>query len=314
VSACPVCEGPATFAASVPDATGVSGRTFAIFRCSNCSLGFVEPELSDEDLARYYPDTFYGGRASSTQVALAVFMAARARIVTRARPRLRTLLDVGCGAGDFLDAMRARGVQVVGMEPSAGGRERARARGMEVHASIAMLPPGEFDVITLWHVAEHVRDVVRVLAACRQKLAPGGRMVVAVPNAESWEAQVFGQRWFHLDVPRHQLQFSSRALGEALGRAGLVVDHRAKFSLETDPFGMLQSALNCLPIEHNALYQVAKHDRPIGSLALLDRLAVSAAPLFAPLAAIAELGLSRAGLNGTLCVVARPVDEKIQSG
>lgn len=286
---------------------------FELHACDACGLRFVYPPTPDDALAAYYDGAFYGELGGGSSLALRLFHALRARVVERAHPPPGLLLDVGCGDGGFLAYMAARGWRVRGVESAAEGRARAgRALGdaAAVTAGLDGAPRGA-DVITLWHVLEHVADPVGFLGAVRERLAPDGDLVLAVPNHGSAEARAFGTSWFHLDVPRHQLHFTRAALTSLLARAGFSVASEGGFSLEYDPFGTLQSALNALGLEHNALYRFLKRGVPLRDLSWRGRAAVLGTFAAAPSLGTAVVGLDVAlGLLGrgpTLTVVARRV-------
>jgi SAM-dependent methyltransferase len=137
------------------------------------------------------------------------------------------LLDVGCGDGRFLAAMRAAGWQVRGVEPDARAARAARERlGIAVHAGTlesAELPAASFDAIAMSHVIEHVSDPVATLRECRRLLAPGGRLVAITPNLASLGRRRFGPAFIHLDPPRHLHLFSAGGLRACAQQAGLAV-------------------------------------------------------------------------------------------
>ncbi len=134
------------------------------------------------------------------------------------------LLDVGCGSGRFLAAMRRAGWQVWGIEPDPQAAAAALERyGIEVGAAgieQARLPAGSFDAVVLSHVIEHVADPLALLSACRGVLRPGGVLALSTPNVASRGHRRFGPQWLHLDVPRHLLLFSQASLAALLERAG----------------------------------------------------------------------------------------------
>jgi 2-polyprenyl-3-methyl-5-hydroxy-6-metoxy-1,4-benzoquinol methylase len=132
------------------------------------------------------------------------------------------LLDIGCGSGEFLARMREVGWTVVGHDLDPKAVQTARSRGIDV-----VLGPldsksfdGKFDAITMHHVIEHVHDPVETLKICRELLAPGGRLWIATPNADSLGRRRFGAHWVGLDSPRHLIVFSRKSLDLALRRAG----------------------------------------------------------------------------------------------
>lgn len=153
------------------------------------------------------------------------------------------LLEVGCGAGMYLDLMRALGWKtVVGVDFSRKAVEQARGvLGLEVHCgdlSTVALEGGRFDAVSLSHTLEHVPDPIQFLAEIRRVMKPGARLAVVVPNSESLCARVFGGFWLGYEPPRHLVDFTRDSLRQALERAGLAVE-----SLTTSPRGGAQVAL-----------------------------------------------------------------------
>jgi 2-polyprenyl-3-methyl-5-hydroxy-6-metoxy-1,4-benzoquinol methylase len=136
-------------------------------------------------------------------------------------PRTR-LLDVGCGDGGMLDRLRHRGWRDLhGVDVDAQAVSQARARGLLVkHGTLIdqHYPDGSFDVIAMSHVLEHVHDPVGLLKECRRVLRPGGRLLVATPNAQSWGHRLYGADWYHLDPPRHLYLFNLRNLRTLFAR------------------------------------------------------------------------------------------------
>jgi SAM-dependent methyltransferase len=134
------------------------------------------------------------------------------------------VLDFGCGGGSFLAEMRAQGWQVTGLDVSAPTVERVRSE-LGLHVLEGSLPhdelkPESFDVITMWHSLEHVHQPREVLREANRLLAPGGKIIVAVPNIDSLPFRWFGRHWFGLDLPRHLTHFTPWTLPLMLERAG----------------------------------------------------------------------------------------------
>jgi 2-polyprenyl-3-methyl-5-hydroxy-6-metoxy-1,4-benzoquinol methylase len=138
------------------------------------------------------------------------------------------LLDFGCGGGSFLERMRHQGWQVTGLDASAETVERISSE-LGIRALTGTLPhpelePASFDIVTMWHSLEHVHDPLGVLRAAYDLLAPGGRLMVAVPNIDSAAFHWFGPAWFALDLPRHLTHFAPATLRTMLEKAGFRVD------------------------------------------------------------------------------------------
>ncbi|MBF0146471.1 MAG: class I SAM-dependent methyltransferase [Magnetococcales bacterium] len=132
----------------------------------------------------------------------------RWRWLTAQLPMLRDrsvrILDMGCGDGQFLVFLRHQGyAKVMGLEPESARRANAVQRGVAVVAEMDELPAGRFDVIFLWHVLEHVNAPLAFLGALRTKLAPGGTIIVSIPNHGGWQTRLFGRYASFLDYGRH---------------------------------------------------------------------------------------------------------------
>jgi SAM-dependent methyltransferase len=142
-----------------------------------------------------------------------------------ARKRSGRLLDVGCGAGDFLHAMdRIGDWEVQGIEP--GEIPAAKARqlyGLDVQVGQLEevdIPDASFDVVTMWHVLEHVTHPRLTLQAVARVLRPDGILILACPVVDCWEARLFGPNWSGFDVPRHLYTFSRKTLRRLLVECG----------------------------------------------------------------------------------------------
>ena len=135
-----------------------------------------------------------------------------------------TLLDVGCGNGDFLKQMRSLGWSVSGVDPDSLAVSYGVSQGLQVfNGTIADVPlDARYDVITLSHVIEHVADPVDLLRKCKQRLRPDtGRIIITTPNIISLGHRWFGRHWRGLEVPRHLIMFSPSALSQCVSEAGL---------------------------------------------------------------------------------------------
>lgn len=134
------------------------------------------------------------------------------------------LLDIGCGSGDWLRLMKARGWCVEGVDLDEAAVANANSRGLSVQCGTVHdlnCPDAHFDAVTLNQVIEHVPDPVAVLAECRRILKPGGHLILYTPNSRSLGHRVFGRHWRGLEPPRHLHLFGPRSMARAFSSAGL---------------------------------------------------------------------------------------------
>lgn len=304
---CPMCEGTSL----ATEFTSTQG--YDIVRCSACRLVFTDARKAPPP-SELYPAFEQSDTAAqrSARSALSLFTLQRARLVESVKPSGR-LLDYGAGAGGFARFMAGRGFDTVGLEPYSLGTTLEEPRLRLVRAPLAQVKDslGKFDVITMWHVLEHLERPVPLLQELRSMLAPGGALVVSVPNFSSWQSEVFKGGWFHLDPPRHLLQFEPDTLEDCLRRGGFSVTRQAPFLPEYGTSGWIQSALNKVLPHRNFLYEWVKDRGALSSMSTGEKaihFAASVAgsvPLFAASIPV-EYVAAKQNKAAALTVVAQP--------
>jgi 2-polyprenyl-3-methyl-5-hydroxy-6-metoxy-1,4-benzoquinol methylase len=226
---CPVCEnGQRHHYLTCKDYT-VSGENFKIVACNSCGFLYTDPVPSPAHIGSYYQSEDYISHSDTKKGMVSRLYHAVRRRSLRAKLKLiggltsgRKVLDFGCGTGAFLRECNRAGWNTFGMEPDAGARNRVGG-GMPVFSSFEDLRArlGEkVDVITLWHVLEHLYNPGEFLQWARGTLAAGGSLVIAVPNYRSMDAQHYGKFWAAYDVPRHLSHFSRASMEALLRRQG----------------------------------------------------------------------------------------------
>ena len=208
-------------------------------KCTTCGTVRLFPRPSTETMNRAYgPQTYAraeeNDNGSDGESGLAARLnlffdkqAGRAEAALAVSPAApRRLLDVGCGDGRFLQAMQKRGWETVGLETDLVAANLARHRtGSVIHETpleTADLPEGAFGMVSLLHVLEHVPDPRQTISEAFRLLVPGGVLLLALPNAHSWEAKLFGANWYPLDLPRHYWGFGPRTLSRLVTEMGFV--------------------------------------------------------------------------------------------
>lgn len=228
---CPLCDGAHwSPLVEAPDSSwGEAGLWFAVVQCQDCGLCFTNPRPSVRSIGHFYPHRYRPHQYNAKR---------RQRLRSQrpgwCRPRNERqildwhgegrLLDFGCGSGSFMEQMYRHGWAVTGIDVSEPTVYRIRAElGLPVHIGTLPHPdltPESFDVITMWHSLEHVHRPREVLREAHALLAPGGKLLVAVPNIDSLAFRWFGRNWFALDLPRHLTHFTPWTLPLMLERAG----------------------------------------------------------------------------------------------
>lgn len=264
---CPSCQS----AEATPYWPGAGQGGYTLRQCRECRLVFTWPWPTDEQLAQAYSREYYGAASQRFWPALERFV--RQFRLRRARRLSRWVspgraLDIGCGRGWTLAALRELGWQVQGVELNADAARHAQ-EVLKLDVSLGGFEPlhhepESFDAVVLWHVLEHLRDPVATLSGIARLLKPGGVLALAVPNRASWQARLTHYAWFHVDLPRHLWHFSPDDLRGLCDRHGLRVARVNHVSWEQNPYGWIQSLLNLSGLKHNLLYDLIRRESARG--------------------------------------------------
>ena len=292
VTACAWCTAPLG-----EEADHRPGRTV----CPACGAATTDPWPSARTLEEAYAG-FYrpaGGRFSlAGDALLRRSRGMLARRLDRIAPP-GPVLDVGAGEGALLDALRHRGRMAVGLERNA---QRPGVRAVEIED----LDEGGFAAIVFWHALEHLRAPGAAVGHAAARLRPGGVVVIAVPNAASLQARLFGDRWLALDLPRHLVHLPAPALLARLRAAGLVIERVSHLRGGQVVFGWLHGLVGTLP-GHPHLYDAIRRpearSRPVRPVRRGATLA--AGTVLLPLALLGALLEAAVRRGGTVYVEAR---------
>ncbi|MHC5201089.1 class I SAM-dependent methyltransferase [Myroides sp. LJL119] len=200
----------------------ITKERFSLFQDKELLLLKTEPEPDLSQIGRYYQSESYISHIDSKQGFFnRIYQIAKKNSISRKLQWIEsihdaggTLLDIGCGTGEFLLHAKSKGWNTVGYEPSLLASELAIAKGINLVASTKEIKSGSIEVITLWHVLEHVSDLDKQLLELRRLLKPNGIILVAVPNYQSYDAVYYKEFWAAYDVPRHIWHFSREAMAK----------------------------------------------------------------------------------------------------
>jgi len=240
-----------------------------VLQCHSCGSGWVAAPPPQDVIDSLYQEAYYqegtGARFMGfAEWALVALKKLRYRAIAARVPGPGTILDVGCGRGDLLLVFHDQGWRVLGTQLSRTAAEAARKTwGLDVLVGdlpALELPRASFDVITFFHVLEHLPDPALHLREAFACLKDKGLLVVEVPNFRTLGFGFLGRRHLCYDSPHHLIFFSPRGLKALLAACGFREESRSFFSLEYGPFTLLQNWLNVLPGEPNRLYRALKGD------------------------------------------------------
>ena len=203
----------------------VSRETFALFKDVKRDLLVTLPQPSEKKLPDYYKSEDYISHTDSKrnlmevgyQLVKQLSLKRKVKLVTRINQSPGKVLDVGCGTGDFLQACEQSGWSIAGIEPNEKARQLASSKTnfKDYCSTIEELiesRPEPFDMITMWHVLEHVPNLADFIYKVRTLLKPDGVLIAAVPNFKSWDAGHYNSSWAAYDVPRHLWHFSRNSI------------------------------------------------------------------------------------------------------
>ncbi|WP_336127517.1 class I SAM-dependent methyltransferase [Mesoflavibacter sp. CH_XMU1422-2] len=213
----------------------VSGEMFQLKK--NEKYGFLEtfPQPKTNQLSEYYKTEDYISHTDAKRnwfekayhLVRRFSLKQKLKLINGFKTETKTLLDVGCGTGDFLKTAKDNNWIVSGIEPNAEARTIANQKTENAVFDIEQLNNFEsnsFDVITLWHVLEHLPDLEYQISILKKLLKPKGRLVVAVPNYKSFDANYYNQFWAAYDVPRHLWHFDQNSISKLFASIDMEIE------------------------------------------------------------------------------------------
>lgn len=222
---CPLCGKDASFLFRTKDYNRrVTREDFHYYLCGSCNLIFLWPVPNDLNL--YYADQYHVIPSSLAQLSSGAGSERyKIDMVKQLVPSGR-LLEIGPGCGGFANIAKQEGFEVEAIEMDAACcRFLEEVVGIPVIHSAdvprALASASPCDAIALWHVIEHLPDPWSTLSVAAEKLLPGGILIVAAPNPDSWQFHVTGRYWPHIDAPRHLVLIPLTLLAERAHSAGL---------------------------------------------------------------------------------------------
>ncbi|MDB5230734.1 MAG: class SAM-dependent methyltransferase [Chitinophagaceae bacterium] len=234
-SNCPACKSDKILPVIKAEDFTVSHEVFEIWQCSTCTLRFTQDVPDQSGIGKYYQSAAYISHTETKQGLVnrlyhsvrSYTLAQKIKLIKKISGKdTGNILDIGAGTGAFLGAIKTAGWSVTGLEPD----ETARRNAVEKHHvelqelnELFNLQPSSFDVITLWHVLEHVHQMQEYVQRFNELLKNDGVLIVAVPNYTSNDAEVYKSHWAAYDVPRHLYHFSLSSMETLMKQHGFKI-------------------------------------------------------------------------------------------
>ncbi|NOQ91313.1 MAG: methyltransferase domain-containing protein [Flavobacteriaceae bacterium] len=202
----------------------VSNENFDLILDEKLDMLITSPQPKEDELSKYYESEAY---ISHTDASKSLFdkvyqtvknytIKQKIKLINSLNSENKTILDIGCGTGDFLEACKNNDWKITGVEPNEGARNLTiKKTEISIHTNIEEIlenDSNKFDVITMWHVLEHVPNLQEYITSLKNLLRPNGVLIIAVPNYKSYDAVYYGKFWAAYDVPRHLWHFSQKSI------------------------------------------------------------------------------------------------------
>ena len=220
VSNCPVCD--KTEFSNHLDIKDyfLSQESFNIAKCDNCGFLFTNPRPDENGIQKYYESDEYLSHSKDKKGILSTVynfvrnysIRKKYNLIVKLKPS-GSILDIGCGTGEVLKHFSDNGWDVQGIEPADNARDYAKNTlnlPVDNEGLLNQIKSNSFDVVTLWHVLEHVPKLQERMQQINRILKDDGVLIIALPNYNSWDAKHFSTFWAAWDVPRHLYHFSQK--------------------------------------------------------------------------------------------------------
>ena len=210
----------------------VSKETFDLYHDETLDMLITFPQPGLDALGKYYESEDYISHTDNQRSFFEklyhfiknIALKNKLHLINSLQPNKGRILDIGAGTGDFLSIAKKDGWQTTGVEPSTKAKSIAINKGVSFVEFTTELENNSFDVISMWHVLEHVPDLDKQIKELKRLLKPKGTLIIAVPNFKSFDAKYYGKFWAAFDVPIHFWHFSKTAIKLLFEKEGMKLE------------------------------------------------------------------------------------------
>ncbi|MBK6546445.1 MAG: class I SAM-dependent methyltransferase [Saprospiraceae bacterium] len=234
ISECPVCSNNLFQPFLTCKDFSITGQNFELIQCANCHFILTSPQPAVNDLGQYYNSTNYISHSDTSKGLINKIYRFIRNFTLKQKIKLihkyfkqGTLLDIGSGAGYFLNETKKYKFDSIGIEPDSSTREKSIQQfDLKVYDEtyIPDINLNSFDIITMWHVLEHVPNLNERLEQLKNLLKPNGILIIALPNCDSFDAQYYKNYWAGFDVPRHLWHFNPSTMESLASKYNFKLD------------------------------------------------------------------------------------------
>lgn len=200
----------------------VSNEEFTLVFDDKNKMLVTKPQPEGSRLIQYYESDQYISHTDSKKGVVSflyylvkkIALKNKRNLISSLKKNAQSILDIGAGTGDFLNFVSPVFTSVIGVEPNQKARELARQKGVLLEESLNDIKEKSFDVITMWHVLEHMPNLEETIQEIETLLKPNGILLIAVPNFNSFDAAHYKNYWAAFDVPRHLWHFSKTSMNK----------------------------------------------------------------------------------------------------
>jgi 2-polyprenyl-3-methyl-5-hydroxy-6-metoxy-1,4-benzoquinol methylase len=266
IEKCPICEMEVLEPFLNVTDYFLTKEQFTIVNCKNCGFRFTNPRPQQSKLSDYYKSVEYISHSNNKKgITNKIYHLIRNHnhkkkfsLIKKYSNNGKSILDIGCATGEFLNFFKQRGWKTTGVEPGVEAGKFAKEQyNLDVYdeREIINFADKSYDVITMWHVLEHVPSLNERMKEISRLINENGILVIAVPNSNSYDAKYYKNFWAAYDVPRHLYHFTKETLLLLIEKHGFMLEKISPMKFDSYYVSLLSEKYkNGKPNFLNALY------------------------------------------------------------